>query len=56
MVVPRSHPAMKAAAELVSADGAWLYPFLLALDTGQDPPDDLRCRWLEANGVGTDEK
>lgn len=56
VVVPRSHPAMKAAAELVSADGTWLYPLLLALDTGQDPPEDLRRRWLETIDAGADEK
>jgi len=48
MVVPRSHPAIVAAADLISADAAWLYPLLLALDTGWDPPEDLRRRWLEA--------
>ena len=48
VVVPRSHPAIVAAADLISADAAWLYPLLLALDTGWDPPEDLRRRWLEA--------
>jgi len=50
VVVPRSHPAIKAGADLVSVDAAWLYPLLLALDTGQDPLEDLRSRWLEALG------
>jgi len=50
VVVPRSHPALKAGADLVSVDAAWLYPLLLALDTGQDPPEDLRDRWMEAPG------
>jgi hypothetical protein len=50
VVVPRSHPAIKAGADLVSVDAAWLYPLLLALDTGQDPPEDLRSRWLEPPG------
>lgn len=47
VVVPRAHPALAAGAEIVSDDPAWLYPLLLALDTGQDPPEDLRSRWLE---------
>ncbi len=50
VVVPRSHPAIKAGADLVSVDAAWLYPLLLALDTGRDPLEDLRSRWLEALG------
>ena len=48
VVVPRCNPAMKAGADLVLADDTWLYPLLLALDMGQDPPEDLRSRWLEA--------
>jgi len=56
VVVPRSHPAIKAGTDLVSADAAWLYPLLLALDTGQDPPEDLRSRWLETTGPVSVEK
>jgi hypothetical protein len=56
VVVPRSHPAIKAGADLVSADGTWLYPLLLALDTGRDPPEDVRRRWLETTCAGADEK
>ena len=48
LIIPRSHPAMKAGADLVSADSAWLYPVFLALDTGQEAPEELRGRWLEA--------
>jgi len=48
VVVARSHPAFKAGADLVSVDAAWLYPLLLALDTGQDPSEDLRIRWSDA--------
>ena len=47
-VVPRTHPAIMVGAGLISVDSAWLYPLLLALDTGRDPPGDLRKRWLEA--------
>jgi hypothetical protein len=36
-------------ADLISVDAAWLYPLLLALDTGRDPPEDLRRRWLEVS-------
>ena len=47
-VVPRSHPAIVAGADLISLDDAWLYPLLIALDMGLDPPGDLRSRWLES--------
>ena len=46
VVVPRSHPAIVAGADLISVDDAWLYPLLIALDMGLDPPEDLRFRWL----------
>lgn len=49
LVVPRSGPAMAAGADLVAAETAWLYPLLLALDIGNEPPEDLRARWLEAS-------
>ncbi len=48
VVVPRSHPALKAGGDLFSVDAGWLYPLLLALDTGQEPPEVLRRRWLES--------
>ena len=48
VVVPRSHPAIVAGTDLISVDAAWLYPLLIALDTGLDPPGDLRSRWLES--------
>jgi hypothetical protein len=54
VVVPRFHPALQFAAELVPADDAWLYPLLLALDTGLPPPQDLRCRWLQAAEIESD--
>jgi hypothetical protein len=56
LVVPRLHPAIKAGADLVSVDSAWLYPLLLALDTGRAPPEDLRRNWLEASSKVTVEK
>ena len=46
VVVPRSHPAVVVGADLVSVDAVWLYPLLIALDMGLDPPEDLRSRWL----------
>jgi len=49
VVVPRSQPAIAVGADLISGDATWLYPLLLALDTGRDPPEDLRRRWLEAS-------
>ena len=48
VVVPRSHPAIVAGAYLISVDSAWLYPLLIALDMGLDPPEDPRSRWLES--------
>ena len=56
VVVPRSNPAMEAGVDLVSADTAWLYPLLLALDMGQDPSEDLRRGWLETVGTVAAEK
>jgi hypothetical protein len=50
VIVPRSHAALKVGTDLVSADAAWLYPLLLALDTGQEPPRELRRRWLRTIG------
>ena len=50
VVVPRSGPAMAAGAGLVAAEPVWLYPLLLALDTGSDPPDELRESWLDSLG------
>jgi hypothetical protein len=51
VVVPRTHPAIVAGSDLISVDAAWLYPLVLALDMGRDPPEDLRRRWLEAPEV-----
>jgi hypothetical protein len=56
VVVPRSHPAMKAGVDLVLGDSTWLYPLFLALDTGQEAPEELRGRWLEAASSVTAEK
>jgi hypothetical protein len=49
VVVPRAHAAIVGGAKLISDDPAWLYPVLLALDSGHDPPEDLRRCWLEAS-------
>jgi hypothetical protein len=51
LIVPRSNPTVTAAARLVAADPCWLYPLLLALDTGEELSEDLRERWLEATGA-----
>jgi hypothetical protein len=56
VVVPRLSPAMTAGTDLVAADTVWLYPLLLALDTGHEPPEDLRDRWLENAGPVAGEK
>jgi hypothetical protein len=49
VVVPRSGSVMTAGADLVASEPVWLYPLLLALDTGTELPDDLRESWLEAS-------
>jgi hypothetical protein len=49
LVVPRSGPAIVAGADLVAVEPAWLYPLLLALDIGGDPPERVRAQWLEAS-------
>jgi hypothetical protein len=49
VVVPRSGSAMTAGAELVNEDPVWLYPLLLALDTGGEPSIELRESWLAAS-------
>ena len=51
VVVPRLNPAMTAGAALAAADAFWLYPLLLALDTGEELSEDLRRRWLESTGA-----
>ena len=48
VVVRRLHPAIVACADLISLDDVWLYPLLIALDMGLDPPAELRSRWLES--------
>lgn len=50
VVVPRTNPVMTAGADLVAAKPEWLYPLLLALDAGSEPPNELRERWLRASG------
>jgi len=55
LVVPRSNPAMTAGAGLVAADAAWLYPLLLALDTGEVLSEDLRRAWLRAAEVKSED-
>jgi hypothetical protein len=49
VVVPRSGSVMTAGADLVASEPVWLYPLLLALDTGTEPPNDLRESWLGAS-------
>lgn len=50
LVVPRSSRAMVAGADLIASESIWLYPLLLALDTGFDPVGELRTSWLTASG------
>jgi hypothetical protein len=50
LVVPRSSQAMVAGADLVASESIWLYPLLLALDTGFEPASELRTSWLTASG------
>jgi hypothetical protein len=50
VVVPRSGPVMTAGAELVASEPVWLYPLLLALETGSEVPNELRESWLAASG------
>jgi len=45
LVVPRHNPVTVAGAECVRGDSSWAYPVLLALDTGETPPEALRKRW-----------
>jgi hypothetical protein len=49
LVVPRSGPVMTAGTRLVATDPNWLYPLLLALDTGSEAPSELRESWLAAS-------
>ena len=51
LVVPRSNPAVEAARQLVADQPAWIYPALLALDTGEEVPDETRRAWMRAFGV-----
>ena len=51
VILQRADPVVEVAAELIARDAIWLYPALLALDTGTEPPYDLRGRWLTALGV-----
>ena len=47
VVVPRSSPAMRTGAGLVAEDPVWIYPLLLALDTGWEAPQHIRQSWLD---------
>jgi hypothetical protein len=51
LVVPRSNPALEAAARLLPQDPSWLYPLLLSLKTTTGVPGDLRHEWLRAVGI-----
>jgi hypothetical protein len=51
LVVSRLSPIVASGADIVSADSAWIYPLILALDIGENPSDDLRKRWLTSMGV-----
>jgi hypothetical protein len=47
VVVPRSNPSMLTGVDLVAEEPAWIYPLLLALDTGCEAPENIRRRWQE---------
>ncbi len=51
LVLPLSNPAVEAASQLVTDQPAWIYPALLALDTGERVPDEIRRAWMQALGV-----
>lgn len=53
LLLPRESPRVQAAVQAIARDGTWLYPVLLSLYGGHEPPAaDLRRRWRErASGV-----
>ncbi len=54
VILHRADPIVGIAANLLANDPAWLYPALVALDTGTEPPHDLRRRWFAAFGVDSE--
>lgn len=54
LVAPRASPAMLVGADLAAEDQAWIYPLLLALDTGEEPTAACRQRWLRYLGFRHD--
>lgn len=54
VILHRADPIVETAANLLADEPAWLYPTLVALDTGTELPHDLRRRWLAAIGVDSD--
>jgi hypothetical protein len=47
VVVPRSSSAMISGAKFVAEEPVWIYPLLLALDTGCEAPEHVRQSWLD---------
>ena len=47
LLLPRDNPVAVAGANCVKGDPSWTYPVLLALETGETPPDSLRDRWRQ---------
>jgi hypothetical protein len=54
LVVPRACPTLLVGADLAAEDRAWIYPLLLALDTGEEPTAACRERWLRFAGFRHD--
>jgi hypothetical protein len=50
VVIPRASRSTVAGIDLFGSDPVWLYPLLLALDTGFEPPEKLRRSWLQKAG------
>jgi hypothetical protein len=50
ILVPRTNPAVQAASRLVADEPAWIYPAILALDTGEEFPEEVRRAWMQAMG------
>jgi hypothetical protein len=45
-IIPRRHPVLAVGARVIADQPAWLYPLVLALDLGEQPPAELRESWL----------
>jgi hypothetical protein len=50
LVIPRAGRSTIAGIDIVGSDPIWLYPLLLSLGTGVEPPEKLRRSWLQKVG------